>query len=69
MEDFEWVGKKALREYVGSYENSIECVRGFWHEADSNLNVFTVVSGQINLDWDCTQANHMWTSSKTANFI
>jgi hypothetical protein len=22
-----------------------------------------VVSGQINPDWDCLQANHMWTSS------
>jgi hypothetical protein len=53
------VGKKALREYVGSYENSIECIRGFWYEAYSNLKVYTVVSGQINPDWDCLLPDHM----------
>jgi hypothetical protein len=59
VEDSEWVGKKALREYVGSYENSIECIRGFWYEAYSNLKVYTVVSGQINPDWDCLLPDHM----------
>jgi hypothetical protein len=29
----------------------------------------TVVSGQINPDWDCLQANHMSMSSKTDNLI
>jgi hypothetical protein len=29
----------------------------------------TVVSGQINPDWDSLQANHMSTSSKTDNLI
>jgi hypothetical protein len=29
----------------------------------------TVASGQINPDWDCLQANHMWTSSKTDSLI
>jgi hypothetical protein len=28
-----------------------------------------VVSGQINPDWDCPQANYMPTSSKTNNLI
>ena len=32
-------------------------------------NGFTVVSGQINTDSDCLQANHMWISSKTDNLI
>jgi hypothetical protein len=29
----------------------------------------TVVSSQINPDWDCVQTNHMSTSSKTDNLI
>jgi hypothetical protein len=29
----------------------------------------TVVSGQINPDWDCLQANHMLSSFKTDNLI
>jgi hypothetical protein len=29
----------------------------------------TVVSGRINPDWNCLQANHMSTSSKTNNLI
>ena len=33
------------------------------------INVATVVSGQINPDWDCPHANHMSTSSKTYNSI
>jgi hypothetical protein len=42
---------------------NVECGvgRGEWGPGAS----FSVVSGQINPDWDCLQANHMSSSSKT----
>jgi hypothetical protein len=58
-------GKRAVRcggVLVESFDHSI-------HSLNQRKGQSTVVSGQINPDWDCLQANHMWISSKADNLI
>jgi hypothetical protein len=42
---------------------------GLIHSLNQRKGQSTVVSSQLNPDWDCLQANHMWTASKIDNLI